>query len=160
MDKATAPNGIHDFDGIFGEWDIRNRTLKVRLGGSDDWTEFPSHAKARSILNGAGNMDEIHFSTKGYTGGTLRLFNRETKEWWIYWMTDRDGVLQPPVVGHFESGRGVFYGDDVYDGKPIRVRYIWSNITETSAQWEQAFSLDKGRTWETNWTMDMTRTAR
>jgi hypothetical protein len=37
------------------------------------------------------------------------------------------------------------------------VRYIWSDITETSARWEQAFSVDDGRTWETNLIMEFTR---
>jgi hypothetical protein len=158
MDKTTEPNGIRDFDPVFGEWSVQNRRLKVRFAGSNDWDEFPGHLKVRPILKGTANTDEIDFPTKGFTGGTLRLFNRKTKDWSIYWMTDRDGTLDPPVVGHFEAGRGVFYGDDVDDGKPIRVRFIWSGITATSAHWEQAFSLDKGQTWETNWTMEMTRT--
>ena len=49
--------------------------------------------------------------------------------------------------------RGEFFGDDTFAGKPILVRYIWSEITGTSARWEQAFSTDRGTTWETNWIM-------
>jgi hypothetical protein len=36
-------------------------------------------------------------------------------------------------------------------GKPIRVRFLWRNVTPNSRQWEQAFSVDGGKTWETNW---------
>ena len=43
------------------------------------------------------------------------------------------------------------------EGRPIRVRFLWSRITDTSARWEQAFSLDGGGSWETNWIMDFTR---
>jgi hypothetical protein len=49
--------------------------------------------------------------------------------------------------------------DDTLDGKPIRVRFIWSKITPTSCQWEQAYSRDAGVTWESNWIMNFTRIA-
>ena len=39
----------------------------------------------------------------------------------------------------------------------ILTRYIWSGITPNSAHWEQAFSTDGGKTWETNWMNDFTR---
>ena len=52
---------------------------------------------------------------------------------------------------------GIFTGEDVFDGKAIRVEYKWSNITANSARWEQAFSADMGKNWETNWIMEMTR---
>jgi hypothetical protein len=37
------------------------------------------------------------------------------------------------------------------------VRYIWSRITPNSAHWEQAFSPDAGKSWETNWEMQLKR---
>ena len=39
----------------------------------------------------------------------------------------------------------------------MRVRYVWSEITPSSARWEQAFSVDDGETWETNWIMELAR---
>ena len=35
-------------------------------------------------------------------------------------------------------------------------RYRWTHGMNT-ARWEQAFSQDDGKTWETNWTTDYTR---
>jgi hypothetical protein len=60
-------------------------------------------------------------------------------------------------VGSFANGVGVFEGRDELDGRPIVTRFVWSGITDTAARWEQAFSPDEGRTWETNWIMTMTR---
>lgn len=65
--------------------------------------------------------------------------------------------LFPPVIGRFTDGRGEFYGDDTHDGKDVRVRYVWSGISATTARWEQAFSVDGEKTWVTNWVMDFTR---
>jgi hypothetical protein len=159
VEKPEAVDaGVRDFDFLVGDWQVRNRRLKSRFVGSNEWDEFPGKAAMHTVLTGVGNLDEIQFPTKGYTGLTLRLYNRHSKEWSLYWATDRDGVLQPPVVGRFENGVGEFYGDDVDGGRPIRVRYVWSKITPSSAEWEQAFSLDQGKTWEVNWIMEMTRT--
>ena len=52
---------------------------------------------------------------------------------------------------------GTFYSDDTLRGKPIKVRFTWSNITAAAAHWEQAFSGDGGKTWETNWTADFAK---
>jgi hypothetical protein len=63
------------------------------------------------------------------------------------------------VKGRFENGVGTFTSDYEENGRPMRVRYLWSRITPTSARWEQATSADLGKTWDTNWTMDWTRVA-
>jgi hypothetical protein len=82
-----------------------------------------------------------------------RAYDSKTGQWAIWWIDGRNpfGNLDPPVKGRFVNGIGTFYADDTLRGKPIKVRFIWSHITQTSARWEQAFSPDEGKTWETNW---------
>ncbi|MFR9779868.1 hypothetical protein ACL02O_27905 [Micromonospora sp. MS34] len=148
-----------DFDFLVGSWDVTNRRLAKRHVGSDDWDEFPGTSVAHSFFDGAGSFDEIRFPTRGFNGATVRIQDRATGLWSIYWMNSRRGVLElPPVVGRFVDGVGTFYADDTDEGRPIRCRFIWSGITPTSCRWEQAFSIDSERSWETNWIMDFTRT--
>lgn len=59
--------------------------------------------------------------------------------------------------GGFQDGVGTFIGADVFDGRPILVRFTWSKITSTTAHWSQAISPDNGRTWEVNWNMEFER---
>ncbi|MEU5098463.1 hypothetical protein [Streptomyces sp. NPDC020996] len=60
-------------------------------------------------------------------------------------------------MGGFADRRGEFYGDDRHDGKDVRVRFGWTVLSPAAARWEQAFSVDGGRTWPTDCTMDFTR---
>ncbi|WP_410661610.1 hypothetical protein [Amycolatopsis sp. lyj-112] len=148
---------MDDFDFYTGSWNVACRRLETLFEGCDTWYEFTGTSTCRPIFGGGGNIEEIHFPTLGNSGFALRLFDVERKEWSIHWAGSRTGLLEPPVVGTFAEGRGDFYGDDTHDGKPIKVHLSWSDITGTSARWEQEFSLDEGRTWESNWVMEFTR---
>jgi hypothetical protein len=142
-----------------GSWTARNRRLRERLAGSDEWEEFDSTSRAWPILDGMGNEDDLHTDFQGgFVGMSLRFFDPETRLWSIYWADSRrSGLLDPPVIGGFEDGVGVFEGDDTFEGRPIRVRFIWSRTDTSTPRWEQAFSEDGGDTWETNWIADFTR---
>lgn len=149
-------DGVRGFDFLHGRWNLANRRLVERFVGSDEWEEFAGTAVCRPYFGGAANVDEIAFPTKGFAGMTVRLFDHDKQHWSLHWANSASGRLEPPVIGGFQDGSGEFYGDDVDDGRPIRVRFIWSQITPASARWEQAFSLD-GEIWETNWIMEFTR---
>jgi len=43
------------------------------------------------------------------------------------------------------------------NGRAVRVRYIWDMPTPAVPRWQQAFSLDHGTSWETNWFMEFRR---
>jgi hypothetical protein len=149
---------MNDFDFLFGTWNVANRRLAERLAGSDRWDEFPGVAVCAPHFGGAANVDEIVFPTLGYSGLTVRLYDPATRLWSIHWADSRTGTLGlPPMVGRFDGDRGVFSGDDSHEGKPVRCRYIWTRLGPDACRWEQAFSDDGERTWETNWTMDFTR---
>jgi hypothetical protein len=157
---ASAHDGAHDFDFLFGQWTGAQRKLKVRLANSNDWFDFSSTSTARPLLGGRANMDEVvlNYPTgAGAAGATFRVYDPQKQLWSIYWIGTTSFTVDSPVVGRFVNGVGEFYGDDTWEGKPIRVRFIWSKIDLTHAHWEQAFSADAGKTWETNWTADFTR---
>ncbi|MFI7411901.1 hypothetical protein ACIBU0_24860 [Streptomyces sp. NPDC049627] len=147
----------HDFDFFHGDWEVLHRRRTDFLDPDSDWEEFPATNRCWPLFDGAANIDEIDIPRLSAKGATLRLFDRETEQWSLNWASSISGTLFPPVVGRFEGGRGEFYGDDTHDGKDVRVRFVWSGVSATSARWEQAFSVDEGQTWLTNWTMDFTR---
>jgi hypothetical protein len=150
----------NNFDWFVGTWTSKQRRLRDVLVGSEDWYEFPGDHRSWNVLKGAGNFDEAMFPTQGFGGVTLRLYDTSRDDWSLYWASSKTGLSLPPVVGRFgDDGRGVFTGDDVHDGKPITVQYVWSEITETTARWEQSFSTDGGATWETNWIAEFSRTS-
>ena len=127
--------------------------LKERLKGCTEWEEFDGTAVAKKILNGLGNCDEVIINREAGTtyGYSVRLFDVKSKEWSIYWAAGASAILDVPVIGKFKDGVGEFYSHEVFAGQYIFCRFTWSKITPNSAQWEQAFSIDGGKTWETNW---------
>ena len=150
----------HDFDFLFGSWKIHNRYLKDRLRHSTEWKEFDARSDVEALLDGFGHLDRYHAVRDGspFEGITLRLFDPTTGEWSIHWAdTGRARTLLPPMIGRFIGGVGEFYGDETVDGKKVLCRFLWTRPTTNSAQWEQAFSEDGGKTWETNWIMTLTR---
>jgi hypothetical protein len=150
----------HDFDFLIGSWTVHSRRLLKPLTGSKEWVEFGGTNVSRPLWGGRANVDEFHAETPSgpIAGITLRMFDRTTKQWRIYWASAQRAVVDvPPMVGGFENGRGEFYDREEYDGKPIMVRFFWIVNSRDSCRWEQAFSADDGKTWETNWTWDLVR---
>jgi len=161
MSQAMASDRLvgstHDFDFLVGPWKVINRRLRRRHEGSSDWDEFSATAHGWSLLDGGVSVDEIHFPEKGFSGATVRTLDRAQLRWAIYWVNSTVGRLFPPVVGGFAGDRGEFRGEDIDEGRPVDVRFIWHRGIDTGhPRWEQAFSLD-GRRWETNWVMDFRR---
>jgi hypothetical protein len=157
--KKRRMKGANDFDFLIGDWRVHHRRLKERLAGNHDWIEFEGMCVMQKILGGAGNMDEnfLDFPGGAYWAVTLRTYDAAKKQWSIWWIDGRNpSHLDPPVVGRFTDGVGTFYADDTFKGKAIRVRFLWTNLT-TKPHWEQAFSDDGGKSWETNWIMEFVR---
>jgi hypothetical protein len=157
---AAQAGGQHDFDFEIGTWKIHLKKLDHPLTGSHNWAEFDGTSVTRRMWDGGANIEE--FVTDGPSGHveglTLRLYNPQSHQWAIFWASRRDGILGiPPMTGEFKDGRGEFYDQEVFEGKMIYVRYVWSNMTANSAHFEQSFSTDGGKTWEPNWITDQTR---
>jgi hypothetical protein len=157
---ASRRDGERDFDFFMGRWTVRHRRLKERLRGCEEWDEFEGTVAARPLWGGQANVDELEADTASgpLRGLTLRIYEPASRQWRLYWANGAKGILDQPMVGAFgDDGRGEFFSHELFEGQGVLVRYVWSDITPTSCHWEQAFSPDGGRTWETNWVMDFTR---
>jgi hypothetical protein len=162
MSVATQVSSAKDFDFLLGRWHVSHRRLKWRLQGSTDWEVFRGTSEAWRLMNGAGNVDDnlIELPAGPYRAVSLRAFDPQTRQWAIWWLDGRaPAQIDVPVRGSFADGVGVFLADDTFEGRSIRVRFTWSEITVASATWEQAFSEDGGGTWETNWKMEFEKEA-
>lgn len=151
------PIAAQNFDFLMGRWHVRHRRLKRRLANCTEWDAFPGTASARPLVHGVGNVDENEIDLPGdpYFGVTLRTYDAKSRTWRIYWFDSRDhSAIEPPMVGRFENGIGTFYSEQMFEGRPVRVRFFWTRPTEQTCRWEQAFSPDNGQSWETNWVMD------
>ena len=152
-----TPGKPGDFNFLTGEWRIKNRRLPP---GAKDWDVFDGEATVHSILGGVGSVEELRIPARNFSGMGLRLLDVTNKVWFDYWVNGKSGVLTTPgQSGSFENGAGIFTADDVDDGKPIKVRGIWDQITPKSCRWSQAISYDGGATWADNWVMHWTRVA-
>ena len=153
-------SSAEDFDFLFGHWHVRHLRLRERLAGNDEWQAFDGTCSAQSLLGGSANIDDnvLHLPGGDYRALTLRSFDATSQYWAIWWLDSRrPHQLDTPVVGGFADGVGSFFADDTLDGRPIRVRFEWTQTDSASPRWEQAFSSDAGATWELNWTMTFTR---
>ena len=146
--------GATDFDFLPGRWNVANRKLVNTLDPScDEWEEFDGDLGRRG--DARRRRQPRPLPHRGYEGFSLRLYDPERDVWRIWWSsTARPGRLDPPVEGRFSAdGTARFETADVLEGIPIRMRFVWSEITGDSARWDQSFSFDDGATWVLNWTM-------
>jgi hypothetical protein len=167
--KAAAPpnamakrDGQRDFDWMVGTWKADLKRLVKPLSGSSEWLEFEGTQITRSIWGGRGVMDEFSVHSPATNthidGFTVRLYNPDTRQWTIYWANAKKGNFDwPAMTGEFKDGRGEFYDQEMFEGRAIFVRYVWSDIKPDSAHFEQSFSADGGKTWEPNWISNIYR---
>jgi hypothetical protein len=156
--SLTHSGSKDDFEFLLGEWTTVQRRLVARGVGSHEWKDSPPNVHcATRYMDGGVTVEESVSPQKGVTGLFIYSFDVEKRQWALYWIDPKVGRLESPLVGGFDGARGEFYGDDVEDGRPIKVRYSWIKKDRDHARWEQAFSFDN-RSWETNWTAEFTRT--
>lgn len=148
-----------DFDFEIGTWKTKLKRLVKPLSASTEWVEYEGTTVVRKIWDGRANLVEL--DVKSAAGRiealSLRLYNPESRQWSLNFANVRGGVMAKPTVGEFKNGRGEFYNQEDFNGRAVLVRFIISDIKPDSCHFEQAFSDDGGKTWETNWIADDTR---
>jgi len=149
----------HGFDFDFGTWKTHSSRLMHPLTGSTAWADLDGYTVVRRVWGGRANLAE--YKGDGPAGHVellaLRWFNPNTHEWNIDFATPNVGMLGIPGVGKCKNGRCEFYDQEQINGRYVLVRFSIWKISDDSAQSEQAFSDDGGKTWETNWINKYTR---
>ncbi len=159
---SAGSSAARDFDSFLGKWQVRHRRLQQRLAGNTQWEEFDGTTHWQSILGGIANFNDsiVHRSTSTYRGMGLRAFDASTSTWTDWYLDGRTPTkVTLDGAGRFVDGVGIFLSDDTFEGRPIKVRGMFTPLTATTMQWEQAFSPDGGKTWETNYVMHHRRIA-
>ena len=163
MEPAAEPraerDGQRDFDWEIGTWKTELKRRLRPLTGSDEWVGYQGTTLVRKVWHGRANLVELDVQGPAgrIEGLSLRLYNPETRQWSLNFASSAGGAVAPPTIGGFENGRGEFFAQETLNGRAILVRFVISDITPTSAHFEQAFSDDGGKTWEVNWIATDTR---
>jgi hypothetical protein len=156
---ADHRDGSHDFDFDFGTWKTHSSRLLHPLTGSKDWADMDGFTVVKKVWDGRANLAE--YKADGPAGQVellaLRTYNPTTQEWNLNFATPNVGTLGIPGVGAFRNGRADFFDLEPINGKSVLVRFSIWGITPDTAQSEQAFSADGGKTWEVNWINRYTR---
>lgn len=156
---ARAHDGSHDFDFNVGTWRTHIQVLQNPLSGSTTWIRMEGTVTINKVWDGQGLVEQlVADGPNGHLEGlTLYLYNPQSKQWSQTFADKTKGILEPPTIGEFKNGRGELYGLDTFNGRSILVRGVWSAITPNSHKFEIAYSIDGGRTWETNFIATLER---
>jgi len=159
--SVSSGDGQHDFDFNLGTWKTHVSRLQHPLTGSADWVEYDGNSVVSKIWAGRANLFELEVDgAAGHIEGAgLRLYNPQSHQWSLNWVSIVDGQLQPPMIGQFANGRGEFVDHEVINGKSVLTRNTFSEISANFARFEQALSADGGKSWEATWVMTFSRAA-
>jgi hypothetical protein len=161
--KSNTPraqrDGQRDFDFNLGTWNTHMRRLQDPLTGSNTWVELNGTVVVRKVWGGRAQLEGVE--ADGPTGHfedlALFLYDPRSHQWSQTFSNSNRGTLSQPMIGEFANGRGQFIDQEPFNGRVILVRAVWSDITPDSHRFEQSFSDDEGKTWETNFVATLTR---
>ena len=133
------------FGQFVGDWEIvEDRYLQE----DGNWIKSRGELHVNWILEGRALQDT--FMTFNETthmmvpdGTTLRFYDRKIDGWHVVWFSPMQGVIRMLI------GRKV--GDEIVLERKTEegrlVKWIFSEITQTSFRWHSQESLDEGKTW-------------
>ncbi len=154
-DTPFVPGGgpEHDFDFNMGRWATQIRAVMNPLSAPNVWTNLQGTHTVYRVWGDWADIGQLEVD--GPSGHeelmALRLYDRKTQQWRVYFANSAAGTLDPPMVGGFKHGVGTFVFLDEMEGKTVLVRNVWSGITAKSCHQDWAVSADGGKTWVPTW---------
>jgi hypothetical protein len=156
----TPGNGPeHDFDFNMGSWKTQIRAVLNPLSAPNVWTNLRGTHTVYRVWGDWADIGQLEVD--GPSGHeedmALRMYDRKTQQWRVYFANSASGTLDPPMIGEFKNGVGTFVFLDEMEGKTVLVRNVWSGITAKSCHQDWAVSADGGKTWVPTWISTDTR---
>jgi hypothetical protein len=157
--RSAVQDGQHDFDFNLGVWKTHVARILHPLTETVTWAEYDGTSVVSKVWDGRASLIELEVDgPAGHIEGLgLRLYNPRSRQWSLNWASGADGEFGEPTIGQFEKGRGEFADQELFNGKSILSRNVFSEISPDFSRFEQAFSEDGGHSWQTNWIMTFTR---
>ncbi|GLQ88388.1 hypothetical protein [Dyella flagellata] len=152
-------DGAHDFDFARGVWHTHATQVLDPFDGGTHTVTMDGTKTARPVWKGRAWLEEIEADGPNghWEGATLFVYNPKARQWSQTYVDGDSGEMEAPTIGSFKEGRGEFFGTEVYKGRTVLVRGVWSNITANGHRYEIAYSQDGGQTWVTAFKADLTR---
>jgi Neuraminidase (sialidase) len=88
---------------------------------------------------------------------SIFLYDPAGRQWSQTFINSTHGAFSNGLIGSFKDGRGELFAQDTLDGRYILIRGVWSDITADAHRYEESYSDDGGKTWEVEFTANLTR---
>jgi hypothetical protein len=143
----------HGFDFNMGKWKTRIRAVLNPLSAPNVWTNLQGTHTVYRVWGDWADVGQLEVDgpSSHEEDMALRMYDRRTRQWRVYFANSASGTLDPPMVGEFKGGVGTFVFLDEMEGKTVLVRNVWSGITAKSCHQDWAVSSDGGATWAPTW---------
>jgi hypothetical protein len=130
----------HDFDFWLGQWDVY-------------WADKQGANRIESILDGA--VIQENFDGDGLIGTSLSVYSKEDNRWHQTWVDNTGSYLD--FIGEFAEGKMILTRNGIVEGRTIKQRMIWYDITVDAFLWNWERSDDDGITWRELWKIEYKR---
>ncbi len=88
-------------------------------------------------------------SHAGFEGMSHSVWDTTSNQWKQTWVDSQGSYLD--FTGGYADGKMILSRQTVREGRPVRQRMVWYNITADALEWNWERSLDDGATWEILW---------
>ena len=150
---APGSGPEHGFDFNMGRWMTKIRAVAHPLSAPGAWSDLHGTHVVYRLWDDWANIGQLEVDGPGghVEDLALRLYDRKTRQWRVYFANSQSGTLAPPMVGAFENSTASFVGLDEVNGQTVLTRNIWSEIGATSCRQDWAISTDGGKSWVPTW---------
>ena len=156
---AAGSGPEHDFDFNMGSWKTQIRAVLSPLASPAAWSDLQGTHIVYRVWDDWADIGQLEVDgPHGHIEDlALRLYDRGTHQWRVYFANSKSGQLGQPMVGEFTDGAGTFIGLEDVDGKTVLMRNVWSGITAKACRQDWSISADGGKTWTPTWISNDTR---